>query len=342
MAKTNVPTGATLIQNVVSEKILRQAKKDSYFEKFVSDDGSSIVHRKRDLEKKRGEKITIGYRAKLVGAGVTEGQVLEGNEEKLTTYDTSLTLAQRRHAVRDDGAMSRKRAVWDLKDEAKAALADWAAEYIDQQYFTALLTSPTKILYRDSSAGAFAGTGTAATAKAAMSATNSVLDLNFLNKIKAWAKTGGNRAIDPLKPVKVDGKDYYVLLVSPNALVDLKVSSAFQTAQRECQDRGKEHPLFQGGVAIWDGVVIHEHENVPEYADGGGSTVRYCTGALLGRQALLSAEGEPGKFVEQYFDYEEEYGIKWGIINAVAKPVFNSKDFGSIGVYLACTNVTGV
>lgn len=342
MAHTTVATGATLIKNVVSEKLWREAIKESYFSRFTSDDGSSIIHRKRDLAKGTGEKITFGIRMRLTGAGVGEGQVLEGNEEALTIYDSSVTLEEKWHAVRDRGEMDRQRAAWDIDEDSKAALKDWATEYIDSYLFSKLLASPTKIIYRDTSAGAISGTTSAATAKTGMSATNSVITLNLISAVKAWARTGGNRTVNPLLPVKVDGKDYYVLLVSPNVMYSLKTNSDFQTAMREAQNRGADNPLFQDATAIWDNVVIHEHENIAEYSDGGGGSVRYAPCLFLGKQALCYAVGNNIEVRSKKFDYDRQHGYAWGVIHGAAKPVFNSKDYGSIGVYIACSNVTGL
>lgn len=342
MAKTTVATGANLIQNVVSEKLTRETIKESYLSRLMSDSGDSIIHRKRDLQKVGGDKMTVGLRMKLAGAGVGEGEALEGNEESLTTYDNSVTLLEKWHAVRDRGEMDRQRAKWDIDEESRMALRDWMSEYIDQYLFTTLLTSPSKVLYRDGSAGAWSGTATAATAKTAMSATNSVISLNFISYLKAWAKTGGNRAVNPFKPVRVEGKDYYVLLVSPNVMVGLKTDTSFQTAMREAQERGKNNPLFQDATAVWDNVVIHEHENIPEYTDGGGASVRYATCLLLGQQAGIYALGKNIEIRSKKFDYEREHGYAWGVIHGAAKSTFNSKDYGSAMVYIACSNVTGV
>lgn len=341
MAITTVATGDSLIQNVVSEKLLREAIKESYFSKFTDETGNTLVHRKRDLTKGKGDKITVGIRMKAKGAGVGEGERLKGKEESLVTYSCTVTLAQRRHAVSGGTTMDEQRAAWDIPMEAEAALKDWASEYIDQLHFTALLKDPTKILYLDGSAGAFSGTSSASTAKTAMHATNSDITPAFISACKNWAKTGGNRAVNPLRPIKVEGGEYYVMLVSPNVGYDLRQNNEFYTALKDAEIRGKDNPLFQGATAIWDGVVIHTHENLADYDNGGGASVHYNVGAFMGAQALIYANGEPGKFVKESDDYDNEYYIAWGHIGAVIKPTFNTKDYGSFGVYLACSNVTG-
>jgi hypothetical protein len=81
------------------------------------------------------------------------------------------------------------------------------------------------------------------------------LTLDMISWIKTWAKTGNNRAQTPFRPVKIDGKDYYVLIVHPDCMYDLKTLSAWQQAMREAEVRGKENPLFTNASAVWNGVI---------------------------------------------------------------------------------------
>lgn len=346
MAKSSFSTNDPLVKKAWEEKLMRDSVKESYFSKFVGSGADTIVTEKTQLSKDKGDEVTIGLRMKLQGSGVTEGQVLEGNEEKLSTYSMKVTLKQYRHAVRDDGAMSRKRAMFDIGAESEAALKDWMSEKIDQLHFDEVgvgagaTANPSKIFYKTSS-GVLA-TGTAATAKSALTAADSKLTLNMLSFLKTWALTGGNRSYIPLRPVKVEGKPYFVLLTHPDAVYDLRASSEFQQAMREAEIRGKENPLFTGAVAIWDGVVVHAHENAAIAADAGaGSNVPWVKSALLGAQALCVAYGKRPEVVQKTFDYDNEEGYATGVIMGVKKSIFNSLDYGSLGVYLARTNVAG-
>ena len=347
MAKTAFSTSNDLTKKAWEEKLFRDSVKESYFSKFQGGGSDSIVQVKEQLSKDKGDKITFGLRMRLSGAGVTSGQILEGNEERLVTHSNSVSLEQYRHGVRDDGAMSRQRAMFEISDESRMAIKDWMAEKVDQLQFDALgigagaTVDPTKIFYK-TGASTFLATGTAATAKAALNASNSLLTLNFISFIKAWAKTGGNRQYIPIRPVKVDGKEYYILLVHPDALFDLKASDAYQQAQREAQERGKTNPLFTGASAIWDGVVIHEHENCAVATDGGGASVAWTRAVFMGAQSLVWAWGKRPEVIQETFDYGNEQGYGIDMIAGVAKSKFNSLDYGSVGVYLARTNVSGV
>jgi N4-gp56 family major capsid protein len=99
VAKTNFTTNNELTVKAWSEKMHRDAVKESYFSKFTTSTSESIVQEKTELSKSRGDEVTIGLRMRLTGAGVEEGTQLEGNEEALTTYSMKVRLAQYRHAV---------------------------------------------------------------------------------------------------------------------------------------------------------------------------------------------------------------------------------------------------
>ena len=50
--------------------------------------------------KQAGDKVTFGLRTQLQGDGVSEGEVLEGNEESLTTYSDAVVINELAHAVK--------------------------------------------------------------------------------------------------------------------------------------------------------------------------------------------------------------------------------------------------
>lgn len=327
MSKTAFATSNALTKKLWEESLFRDAVKESYFDKFMGDNMEALVYTKTELERTQGDKITFGIRKRLSAAGVTSGTALEGNEESLTTYDYSLSLEQYRHAVRDDGAMSRQRAMFSISEEAVSALKDWGSEKIDSLAFTAIQASPTKIFY--------AGT---ATSTATLTASDKLTPA-LISKVKAWALTGGGRAQTPLRPVKVDGARYFILLVHPDQMYDMKRDAEFQQAMREAEIRGPQNPLFKNSTAIWDNVVIHEHENINRYTNWGGASVSGATAVFMGAQALCWAWGKRPEIVAKKFDYDNEEGYAWGMIAATGKPVFNSKDYGTIGVYTARTGI---
>jgi len=343
MAKTTFATDNALTRKAWEERLFRDTVKESYFERFMGSDSSSIVQVNTQLEKGQGDKVTFGIRKRLSGAGVTGDQILEGNEEALNTHDYSLSLEMYRHAVRDAGGLTRQRAMFSISSESEMALRDWGAEKIDSLLFKALLedVDPTRVAYLTNTGVAnYTKTSTAATAFSALTA-NSLLEPYFISYVKTLAKTGFDRDIVPIRPVKIKGKEYFVLLVHPDVMFNLKTNSVFQQAMREAEVRGSENPLFKGATAIWDGVVVHEHENVPIGTDaGGGSNIPYAKCALLGAQSLCWAWGKRPEIVQDDFDYGNQKGSAWCMIGKAGRPTFESETYGSIGVYLGRTQVS--
>lgn len=328
MAKTAFATDNALVKKAWDEKLYRDTVKESYFSRFMGEGSDAMIQTKTELTKTKGDNITFGIRMRLAGGGVTSGQTLEGKEEKLVTYSYSVSLEEYAHAVRDAGPLDRQRAMFSIDTESQAALQDWGSEKIDKLVFDALTASPTKAFYG----------GTA-------SATNNIVAGSkitpaLLSKIKGWAKTGGNRAQTPLRPLKVGGKNYYVFLAHPEVVYDLKQDSTWAQAQREADVRGPENAIFSGAAGIWDGVVIHEHENVPIASTYGvGANVHGAQCLFLGAQAGVFAWGERPKTVAEEFDYGREHGYGWMMTAKAAKPKFNSLDYGSVGVYVSCTDL---
>jgi N4-gp56 family major capsid protein len=218
--------------------------------------------------------------------------------------------------------------MFSIDEESRAALQGWGSEKIDQLAFDAIEASPTKIFY----GGSATGTGD-------ITATDLITPA-LISKVRVWCKVGGGRAQTPLRPVRVDGKTYFVMLVHPDVAYDLKQDSTYAQANREARERGKSNPLFTGALGVWDGVVIHEHENVSIVTNwGGGSNVNGAKCSFMGAQSLVWAWGKKPSVVAKNFDYENEHGYAWGMICGTNKPKFNSLDYGSVGVYVARTQI---
>ena len=338
MAKTAFATGNALTKKLWDESLFRDAVKASYFSKFMGDNSDALVHVKNELTKSKGDNITFGIRMRETGAGVTSGQTLEGNEAKLTSYNYSLSLETYAHGVRDAGPLDRQRAMFSIDTESVLTLKDWGSEKTDTLCFDAINVAPTTIFYLAS--GTFSKTGTVATATAAIAATDKITP-SMITKVKTWANTGGNRGQTPLRPILINGKKYFVLLVHPDVMADLKLDSTFAQARREALDRGKDNPIFTGSEAVWDGVVVHEHENMPIATNwGAAATVAGSKAVLMGAQSLVWAWGKRPSVVAEEFDFKREHGYGWEIMAAVGKPVFNGFDYGSVAVYVARTKIS--
>lgn len=346
MSKTVIATAATIAKKVYDEKVFRDTLKDSFFgSKMMSGNGSKPVYTKDDLEKGKGESIIFALRMRATGVGVSGEATLEGNEESLTTYSLTVTLDQYRHAIRDEGKLTRQRPAFDLEDEMTMAIKDWGTEKIDALCFDYLgisdnaVSDPTKVFYK-TSAGVLAGS--ASTAKTALTAADSKITPALLMAVKAWSKTGGGRAYVPIRPIMSEGRGLLFAVSHPDAFYDMKIDSTYQQFMRDAEVRGKDNPLFTGAIAVIDNVVLHENEKCNVATDGGGASVAWTKASVFGQQALCWAWGERPKVIERDFDYGQELGKAWGIIAGLKRSAFNSLDYGSVGLWLARSNIAGL
>jgi len=338
MALTGITTNNNVKKQAWEEKLFREVLISSYFSKFMSSSPESIIQVKTALESKKGDSIRFTLIPRLTGSGVTTGETLEGKEENLNTYTFDVTLERHRHAVRHD-YISDKRAFFSISDEGAFALRNWGSEKIDKLVFDMLTgVDHTRVFYTTDGSTP-ATTATASTAKTSLT-TSSVIFPKLIQYAKTWASTGGNRAQSPIRPVMVNGKSHYVLLVHPDVGYDLKSDATYAQAQREAKNRGDENNIFTGALGIWDNVVVHEHERVPIGTDGGAGTVPWAECLLLGAQAGVWGWGQRPNMVSKDFDYEEETGQAWRMTDGQARSKFNSKDFGVCGFYVARTQVS--
>lgn len=329
MAQTQIVTGHALAPLIVQRQLFLEQKKAAYFTRFFSGTGNAPVFEKSDFLKSKGETMTFGLIPRVTGAPITGNTTVKGKEDKLTFYTYQLTLDRYRYAIKDDGALTRQRFVGDIPTEMKNALTVWGAELIDQQCMDALFTAPTDIYY-----------GGDANQVSDLTAGDNITPA-LISKMKAIALTRRGSGKTPLQPVMVDGKKYFVLLVSPDVAVDLKYDTNFMAAQKDAAERGSNNPLFTGMLGIWDGVVIHEHENVPIYSNGGSGAVKYTKCALIGASALCWAWGERPSIVEEDEDYEEFKAYCWRMTAKCGKPKFNNYDYGMLALYVTDTRATG-
>jgi len=113
-----------------SKKLDHEALKYTDIGPLIGDDANSIIHRKTEMSKGPGDRVTYAIRMQLSGAGFTENQLAEGNGEALTTYSDNLLINELGHVVgvKSEYSIDQQRVPFDLRDEAKMGLADWYAK----------------------------------------------------------------------------------------------------------------------------------------------------------------------------------------------------------------------
>ncbi len=323
-----------------AKKLFYEAGKEIYFSKFTGDGAEYMIHHKHELDGQAGKDVTVGLLMNPSGAGVSNDDQLEGNEEQLKTYSQTVTLAEKRNAFRNTGNFDDKKVLFNFRNEALSSLKLWLAEKMDADAFTALAASPTRT-FRADDGGVAAYTRLNQSSISAQLASADLVTPADISILRKAAKTPKGSDEVKIRPIKVKGQEHYVLLLHPEQLYDLTRDPEWNESQALAGLRGQDNPIFRGAKYVWDNVVIHEHENITtSNAYGSGSDVHGAQALFMGAQAgILVTGGEPS-WVEKSFDYKKQLGVAGGAMYAYAKSKFNSEDFASISYYTASTRLS--
>ncbi len=339
MATTQYGVNHPLAVKVWSKKLWHEALKSTMGYKFSGKSTDNMIVLKEELSKGAGDTVYQGLRMRATGAGIQGDGTLEGNEEALTTHRDSLIINQLRHAVRTDGRMSEQRVLFDVREEARMALQDWYAERIDESWFNQLAgntgqgdtrytgnnatTAPTsdRIVYADNRVSE---------ADVESASVSTTMNLKWIDYAIEKAKTTAPR----MRPITVDGQKKWVCFLHPYQVTDLRTSTAtgqWLDIQKAAMQGGKisGNPIYTDALGEYHNTILFESEFVPSVTTGVYRAI-FC-----GAQAATMAFGQensPNKmtWVEEMFDYQNQFGVAAGMIWGVKKSVFNSQDFATI------------
>lgn len=347
MAVTNYGVNDALAVKLWSKKLWVEALKQTWSNRFIGDSTNSLMVMKDETQKSAGDQVTFGLRMQLSGPGVQGDGTLEGNEESLTTYSDALVINQLRHAVRSAGRMSQQRVPFDVRMEALSGLKDWWADRLDYSFFNQLCgnTAQTDTRYTGNQAtiapdsSHIVRAGGQANDQSLTSA--DTFNLQLIDKAVEKAKT-----LSPaLRPVKVDGKEFYVLFLHPYQVTDLRISTStgqWLDIQKAAMTGGmvKDNPIFDGSLGVYNGVILHEAYRISQGCSSATPTSAVANtrrAVLCGAQSGVvgfGREAGPERFtwVEELFDYENQLGVSAGLIFGMKKTTFNSADFATITI----------
>lgn len=347
MAITAFGTNDNQTVKIWSSLTMREALKATLMNKFLGSGKGAILMRLTELEKSAGDTIKYDLLMQMTGAGVTGDNRMRDNEEALVYYQDSVAIDQLRnaHAFR---RMSQQRTLHDMRTDAKSNLADWFAGVYDTYMFDYLCGNTSRshaqaAVAPDSDhyimSGDVAKTGTIATDEASLS-NNDQIQLADLDYAKEAAKT----ITPPIRPVMIDGGEYFVVVLHSYSVTDLRLdiaNSAYTSwpdVQMYANKRGLNNPIFSGALGVYNGMVLYESTRIYSPV----SNVR--RNLFLGAQAGVFAVGSAydsiesqriGKdnlmsWFEQTDDFGNEKGISVGCIFGMKATRFNSKDYGKI------------
>jgi N4-gp56 family major capsid protein len=349
MADSNYGVGHPLAQKLWSRKLFHDVIGNSYVGRFTGTSDSSLIQIKSETQKEAGDRITLGLRVLLTGAGIQGDDTLEGNEEALTTYSDNVFINQLRHAVRSAGKMSEQRVPWSVREEARMGLEDWWTERLETSVANQLTgnTNQSDTRYTGNQATVAPTTGRivvggSETAEGSLSATTThAIKLADLDKAVAIAKEPSTSGHPRIRPIKIDGKRYWVAFLHPYQILQLRRDAStagnFFDIQKAALQGGKisDNPILTGAEFVHNGCIVHEWNYLPVVASSVTSNTSYRRGVLCGAQACAMAFGQGGSvnkmsWEEEMFDYGNKLGVSAGMIFGVKKTIFNSVDFATV------------
>ncbi len=259
--------------------------------------------------------------------------------------------------------MTRKRTLHDLRKVAKARSVDWWARVFDELIFMYLSGSRgtnTEFVYPttytgfannslttpDSNHVVYGGVATAFNSTGGLASTDTMSTLPIDRAVAYAAMMGGGgpaySEVPQIQKCEIDGEELFLMIMDPYQAFNLRrntttndwadIQKAIATAI------GRESMFLKGGLGIWNGAVLHQHQNCIRFTNAGASSNLNATRALfLGLQAGALAFGSPGQDLrfgwnEEGRDNNNRVVITTHTIWGFKKVTFNGNDFGVMAI----------
>lgn len=345
---TEFATGGDHTVKIWSKKTWYEAKKGAFFfNKFLGTNEDSIMYMAKDLEKTAGDNIVYDLLVEMAGDGITGDDDLEGNEEALSFYQDNVKINQLRHA-HIFGRMSQQRTIHNLRKDGQWALSRWWSNKLEEYMFrylcgdTTLTFAGNTAREFDSDHVTYAGESSHNSEATLVSGDEFALeDIDIAKEIATTAEY-------PMRPVRIDGDDYFVVVLHPYSVTDLRLSIAaggtsgikWHEIQQYANQRGLKNPIFNGSLGVYNKCIIYESHRI--HSPLTGVRRNLFLGAQAGVFALGNAYDKMGQkkagsnnyvsWVEKNRDYENKRGLAAGMTFGMQKCRFNDLDFGVVTI----------
>ncbi|WP_336288153.1 N4-gp56 family major capsid protein [Bartonella sp. CB60] len=333
---------------------------------LIGTDSNSIIQLKDEISKASGDAVSFNLRTQLFGYGVSEGELLAGSEDNLNFLTDRVVVNELAHAVRvqNTGTIDQQRVIYDLRTEAKNALVDWYADRLSMMFFIQVCGYTANSIHFEGQELSVLPVNYGFNQPMSPSDKRVVrpnektadeeLDENdgFTLKLIDIAVERAKLANPKIRPVRVDGKNVYVLYLHPTQVTQLRANTEagqwLDITKSIYNGNHVKNPILDGSLGMYNGVILREAEHVTHGVttmSGAHMPLQYVRRAvLLGAQSAVIAFGKNHgatryKLVEELFDYEREFGVAAKTIIGMKKTRFSYsldqsdesvQDFGTI------------
>ena len=242
----------------------------------------------------------------------------------------------------------------NLRDAARGSLKTWAAQDLkwdvidrlgdvgancDVPYATSSTADRNTWVTNNSDRVLF-GANTAnysttfATAAGNVDTTNDLLSRSMVRKMKAIALAASPK-ITPIEVEAMNNRRYFVMFVPSLAFVDFQNDTDSLQAQVKVVERNES--IFLGGDREFDGVIIHQVDDIDPVGAIGNSSALVYPIYLCGQEAIGMAVKSRYRSRTQLDDYQTEIGLgmigKWGSKKLCYSNNFNASLSGTDSTY---------
>lgn len=390
MASTTFQRGGThtaLVPQKWSKKDFKFAFGKNPLLPYIGEGEDSIIQVNKDFQKEQGDKITFALRALLTGDGQGDDGTYSGNSEAMVFHDMSVQLHERGHSVALSGNMTEQAAYSKLRPKGMSALREWSGLVDAADLISALSGLVTKkhiagcrtganavdasaaqietvnqtALTKGATATRWFGGGQNSSGTVVRVATDALINstsnylfgtdvIEYVHRMAVKEVDGSGNAINPLRPIMIDGMSYYLMLIDQYQKKQLQNDTKWKNATLNALPRSaKKNWIFSGADGVWDGVVIRTVDKLHRRLGAGGilateyfdTTGDACASGFtvaralfLGAQAACLAWGKMPVWKTGYSDppHNTKYTVHTDKICGVKKSIFNSVEHGCICV----------
>ncbi len=358
MSTTSFPVNDANAVKLWSKELHAAERDTTDIAKLMGEDDNSVIQIKEDFSKtnRKGDQITFSLRARIAGAGFSEGQRALGNAVGLSFYTDQLTINElgQTIGVESNNTIDAQRVQFNLRDEGKNSLVEWWGTRKSAVFFNHVCgyipansesaTSGPKFTGFNTvvnhSAGRRIWAGTATDDQSLTS--GDTFTTALIDKAKELAGIGDQI----VRPVRVGGQPKYVMYLDPAQVTSLRTnasSGGWQDITKYAYSglNPKEHPIYTGSLGEWNGVILRQSQDVTYGVHSGTSAAETDVrrAVLLGAQAAVCGYGGVNKYgpmkyrwSEELDDHERKLEVGAWSIWGLKKTRFNSVDFGVITV----------
>lgn len=362
MARTQIlPTDPGAVKKWETEVSVEMTKKSGFTKMTGAESAALPVVRKTSLESGPGDEVTMYLIAKMTGKPREGAEKIAGFEDKLNHYTDKLRIDKHRKAVNVGDVMDQKRVPFDIAQQCKARLSDWAAEVHDEQivmtasgargagdeiqhYPIGYLGFPNA--YEAPDAGHNQAWNGSIAYNALVEATHKlgtgVIDSANLRAKKMIGDIKSGKAVK-MTECSADGASHFLFMTGPEGMFDLRREvgdAGFLTLEKaKMTAEGGKNLIFTGGKAYHNGVLIDEIQTIVKFNNAGAGTVNAMRSLFLGAHAVAVAYGMKGQnngtryeLTESDLDHGEEEVVVMRLIAGYKKCRYNGLDHGVIAV----------